>query len=173
MSQVLYWLCRPLWKMVKDWSNIEDGSCFTRSLLYPSLYFSMHPVQSIRWSVGTVNCEAISAIHKLQSLESWETRAVYWAFRPQWQSHKLVFQASVSLRVTRDIGFWCVQLQFQFRNLLPQLGLPQLLEDVVEDDFNLCIAGMCWHFQTNILLHFEVARLLGIFIPQNAPVLLG
>ena len=68
MSQVLYWLGRPLWKMVKDRTNIEDGSCFARSLLYPSLAFSMHPVQSIRWSVGMVSCEVIFAINKLQGL---------------------------------------------------------------------------------------------------------
>ena len=36
------------------------------------------------------------------------------------------------------IHIWCVKIQVQFRHLLPQLGVPQLLKDVEGKDTNEC-----------------------------------
>ena len=42
-------------------------------------------------------------------------------------------------RVLRNIhSLIKIELQFQFRHLLPQLGVPHLLEDVVGKDTNAC-----------------------------------
>ena len=93
-----------LGKTVQHHSNIEDASCFARSLLYPSP--GTHPIQTIRWSVGTVSCETIGHLRStnFRALGSWESRAVYWAFWPQWQLHKPVLQASNSLCAMWDLA---------------------------------------------------------------------
>ena len=100
-----YWkllLCPLLYPLLFANATLQHSEPSMNYILwYETLESYCHwlVVQSTRWSVRTVSCEAIFVINKLKAPESWETRA----FRPQWQLHKPVLQASDSLRIMWDI----------------------------------------------------------------------